>query len=89
MGNVDMDGVRSLAMSWNCVAPAGSDYFQVAALRGPSVVEFAIATPKPYGNSPMMRAAIGIIDEYFRYDDPNDTDDDTDPDSSPDPAPES
>ena len=78
---VDINGVRPLAMSWNCVAPAGSNYFQVAALRGPSVVEFAIATPKPYGYSSMMRAAIRIIDEYYRYDDPDDIYTDTDPQS--------
>ena len=31
-------------MYWNCVAPAGENYFEVDALRGPTVVEFAIAT---------------------------------------------
>ena len=45
------DGIRGIAMSWNCVAPAGDDYFEVDALRGPTVVEFAIATPRPYGHS--------------------------------------
>jgi hypothetical protein len=46
-------------------APAGSDYFEVAALRGPSIVEFAIATPKPYGHSWMMRVATRLIDGYY------------------------
>lgn len=45
------DGIRGIALSWNCVAPAGDDYFEVEALRGPTVVEFAIATPRPYGHS--------------------------------------
>ena len=41
------DGIRPIALSWNCVAPAGDDFFEVDALRGPTVVEFAIATPRP------------------------------------------
>lgn len=81
---VDTNGVRPLAMSWNCVAPAGSDYFQVAALRGPSVVEFAIATPKPYGNSSMMRAAIRIIDNDYVYDSLSDTEEGAESDPEPD-----
>jgi hypothetical protein len=43
------DGIRGIALSWNCVAPAGSVFFDSEALRGPSVVELAIATPRPYG----------------------------------------
>jgi hypothetical protein len=53
------DGIRGVALSWNCVAPAGDDYFEVDALRGPTVVEFAIATPRPYGHSSVM----GIADD--------------------------
>ena len=50
--NIDIDdGIRGIALSWNCVAPAGDDFFEVDALRGPTVVEFAIATPRPYGHS--------------------------------------
>jgi hypothetical protein len=45
------DGIRGIALSWNCVAPAGENYFEAEALRGPTVVEFAIATPRPYGHS--------------------------------------
>jgi hypothetical protein len=45
------DGIRGIALSWNCVAPAGEAYFEADALRGPTVVEFAIATPRPYGHS--------------------------------------
>jgi len=45
------DGIRGIALSWNCVAPAGENYFEVDALRGPTVVEFAIATPRPFGHS--------------------------------------
>jgi hypothetical protein len=45
------DGIRGIVMSWNCVASAGENYFEVDALRGPTVVEFAIATPRPYGHS--------------------------------------
>ena len=51
------DGVRGIAMSWNCVAPAGDNFFEVEALRGPSVVEFAIATPRPYGHGSVMGLA--------------------------------
>jgi hypothetical protein len=63
--HVEIDGVRPLATSWNCVAPAGSTYFEVAALRGPSVVEFAIATPKPYGHSSMMYVIERVIDGHY------------------------
>jgi hypothetical protein len=45
---IDTHGIRPLATSWNCVAPLGSDFFHANALRGPSIVELAIATPKPY-----------------------------------------
>jgi hypothetical protein len=51
------DGVRPVAMSWNCVAPAGENYFEVDALRGPSIVEFAIATPRPFGHGSVMGVA--------------------------------
>ena len=51
------DGIRPVAMSWNCVAPAGDDFFEVDALRGPSVVEFAIATPRPFGHGSVMHIA--------------------------------
>ncbi len=49
------DGIRGIVMSWNCVAPAGENYFEVDALRGPTVVEFAIATPRPFGHSTVTR----------------------------------
>ena len=62
---VEIDGVRPLATSWNCVAPAGSTYFEVAALRGPSIVEFAIATPKPYGHSSMMHVIEKVLDGFY------------------------
>jgi hypothetical protein len=62
---VDIDGVRPLATSWNCVAPAGDTYFEVAALRGPSVVEFAMATPRPLGHSSMMHVVQRQIDGYY------------------------
>jgi len=52
---IPIDGVLPLATSWNCVAPTGSDFFDVAALRGPSIVELAIATPQPYGISMTRR----------------------------------
>ena len=45
------DGIRGIALSWNCVAPAGENFFEVDALRGPTVVEFAIASPRPFGHS--------------------------------------
>jgi hypothetical protein len=51
------DGIRPVAMSWNCVAPAGENFFEVDALRGPSVVEFAIATPRPFGHASVMSMA--------------------------------
>jgi hypothetical protein len=53
------DGIRAIALSWNCVAPSGERYFEADALRGPSVVEFAIATPRPYGHSSVS----GIADD--------------------------
>jgi hypothetical protein len=40
-------GIRPLATSWNCVAPPGAIFFSALALRGPSIVELAIATPRP------------------------------------------
>jgi hypothetical protein len=70
---VEIHGVRPLAMSWSCVAPTESDYFEVAALRGPSVVEFTIATPKPYGHSAIMGVVTRLIDGF--YDDDDDDDD--------------
>ena len=57
---VDCDGVIPLVTSWNCVAPTGSDFFDVAALRGPTAVEFAIATPQPYGIS-MTRRVLSMV----------------------------
>jgi hypothetical protein len=51
---VDISGVVGIANSWTCIAPAGSDFFEVAALRGPTIVEYTIGTPKPYGHSVIM-----------------------------------
>jgi hypothetical protein len=51
------DGIRGIALSWNCVAPAGENFFEVDALRGPTVVEFAIASPRPYGHATVMGVA--------------------------------
>ena len=51
------DGIRGIALSWNCVAPAGEDFFEVDALRGPTVVEFAIASPRPFGHATVMGMA--------------------------------
>lgn len=51
------DGMRGIALSWNCVAPAGDNFFEVDALRGPTVVEFSIATPRPYGHASVMGVA--------------------------------
>ena len=56
------DGIRGIAMSWNCVAPAGDNFFEVDALRGPTVVEFAIATPRPYGHGTIMHMADDLRD---------------------------
>jgi hypothetical protein len=58
--DVEVDGVVPLAMSWNCVAATGEDYFEVDALRGPTVVELAIATPRPYGHGSVMP----LVEEY-------------------------
>jgi hypothetical protein len=60
------DGVRAIAMSWNCVAPAGDDFFEVDALRGPSVVEFAIATPRPLGHSSVMDVVDDVREGLIR-----------------------
>jgi hypothetical protein len=43
--------VLPIIMSWVCVAPAGDDYFEVEAVRGPTAVEFAVGTPRPMGHS--------------------------------------
>jgi hypothetical protein len=59
---VQINGVRPLATSWNCVAPAGSDFFEVAALRGPTIVELAIGTPRPYDRSPLMDIIQKVLD---------------------------
>jgi hypothetical protein len=58
--DVEVNGVLPLAMSWNCVAATGEDYFEVDALRGPTVVELAIATPRPYGHGAVMP----LVEEY-------------------------
>ncbi len=58
--DVEINGVLPLAMSWNCVAATGEDYFEVDALRGPTVVELAIATPRPYGHGAVMH----LVEEY-------------------------
>jgi hypothetical protein len=65
VNDVDIDGVRPLATSWNCVAPAGSTFFETAALRGPTIVELAIATPKPYEHSSMAHVVEKRIDHYY------------------------
>lgn len=51
------DGMRGIALSWNCVAPAGENFFEVDALRGPTVVEFSIASPRPFGHATVMGVA--------------------------------
>jgi hypothetical protein len=51
------DGIRGIALSWNCVAPAGENFFEVDALRGPTVIEFAIASPRPFGHATVMGMA--------------------------------
>lgn len=56
------DGIRPVAMSWNCVAREGENFFEVDALRGPTVVEFAIATPRPYGHATIMSMADDLRD---------------------------
>ena len=61
------DGVRPTAMSWNCVAPAGESYFEVDALRGPSVVEFAIATPRPLGHGTVMGIAEDVESDLIAF----------------------
>jgi hypothetical protein len=63
--DVTTEGVVGLATSWVCVAPAGTDYFEVAAVRSQTVVELSIATPKPYGHSSIMGIVQGLIDGTF------------------------
>ena len=48
----DNDSVVPLSTSWLCVGPTDSTFFEADAVRGPSIVEFVIATPKPLGNAP-------------------------------------
>jgi hypothetical protein len=61
VNNINIDGVLELVTSWVCVAPQGSDYFEVAALRGHTVVEFSIGTPKPFGHSSIT----GMVDRMI------------------------
>jgi hypothetical protein len=61
------DGLRPIALSWNCVAPAGDTFFEVEALRGPSVVEFAIATPRPFGHGSVMSMADDVRDGLIGF----------------------
>lgn len=61
------DGLRGIALSWNCVAPAGEDFFEVEALRGPTVVEFAIATPRPFGHSTVMAMADDVRTGHLSF----------------------
>ena len=51
---ISTSGVLPLVMSWVCVAPAGENYFEVDAVRGPTVVEFVVATPRPMGHSSVL-----------------------------------
>jgi hypothetical protein len=83
--DVVTDGVLPLATSWNCVAPAGSDFFEAAALRGPTVVELAIATPKPYGRSPLMDIVQKVLDggyDAFKVDEEEEQQEEEGPSSS-------
>jgi len=52
--DVSTVGVLPLVMTWVCVAPAGENFFEVDAVRGPTVVEFAVATPRPMGHSSVL-----------------------------------
>ena len=85
------DGIRGIALSWNCVAPAGDRYFDAEALRGPSVVELAIATPRPYGYGTItgisQEARTRILPDTDDDDLDDDDFDDDDTDSDPDPTP--
>ena len=60
---VESEGLRPLATSWVCVSPPGDTYFEADAIRGPSVVELVIATPRPIGHanifSSLQRARAG------------------------------
>jgi len=60
--DVNPDETRPLSTSWVCVAPADSDFFQADAVRGPNVVDFVIATPKPIGNSPITTLLAAVPD---------------------------
>jgi hypothetical protein len=51
---ISTSGVLPLVMTWVCVAPAGENFFEVDAVRGPTVVEFAVATPRPMGHSSVL-----------------------------------
>lgn len=66
-GIANDDGVRPIALSWNCVAPAGENFFEVDALRGPSIVEFAIATPRPYGHGSVMGIADDVESDLITF----------------------
>jgi hypothetical protein len=59
--DADHDSVVPLSTSWVCLGPTDSTFFQADAVRGPSIVEFVIATPKPLGNSPIAIALGGLV----------------------------
>jgi hypothetical protein len=81
--DVDIDGVRPLATSWNCVAPAGTDFFEVAALRGPTIVELAIGTPRPYDRSPLMDIIQKVLDGgYDAFEEEEEEEEEEEPGSS-------
>jgi hypothetical protein len=67
------DGIRPSVMSWNCVAPAGENFFEVDALRGPTVVEFAVATPRPFGHGTVMGIADDLRDGVLPLDEGGDS----------------
>jgi len=60
--------VLPVVMSWVCIAPAGDNYFEVDAVRGPTVVEFVVATPRPFGHSSVINLVDSLQQQYGRSD---------------------
>jgi hypothetical protein len=69
-GEPNLDEVLPLSTSWVCVAPPDSTFFEADAVRGPSVVDLVIATPKPIGHSPLEIIMSRIVPETIQSDEP-------------------
>ena len=65
---MDTESVLQLSTCWVCLGPTDSTFFQADAVRGPSVVDLVIATPKPLGNSPTATTLGQPVDADVEFD---------------------